>query len=98
VEDSDATITELPLGAPGRVPWWAEHEVALLDIMVHILNDTTRHAGHAGHAGHADILREGLDGRTGIAAQWERRIDTAAREARLAKIDQAARAADPVSM
>jgi hypothetical protein len=67
----------------------------LLDIMVHILNDTTRHAGHAGHA---DILREGLDGRTGIAAQWERRIDTAAREARFAKIDQAARAADPVSM
>jgi hypothetical protein len=63
---------------------------------VHILTDTNRHAGHA------DILREQLDGRTGVAAEHEGRIDTAAREAHCAKIEQAARAAsraqpDPTS-
>lgn len=34
-------------------------DVKLFNIMVHVLGDTTRHAGHA------DILREQLDGRTG---------------------------------
>jgi hypothetical protein len=54
---------------------------------VHVLNDTTRHAGHA------DILREQLDGRTGVAAGHEEQVDTAAREARRAKIERAAKAA-----
>jgi hypothetical protein len=40
------------------VPWWPRPDVKLFNIMVHVLNDTTRHAGHA------DILREQLDGRT----------------------------------
>jgi hypothetical protein len=61
--------------------------VKLLNIMVHVLNDTTRHAGHA------DILREQLDGRTGVAAAYEEQIDTAAREAHRAKIERAAKAA-----
>jgi hypothetical protein len=65
--------------------------VKLFDIMVHMLNDTTRHAGHA------DILREQLDGRTGVAAGHEERIDTAARAAHCAKIEQAARAANPTN-
>jgi hypothetical protein len=39
--------------------------------MVHVLGDTTMHAGHA------DILREQLDGRTGVTAEYEEPIDTA---------------------
>ncbi|MEV4346744.1 DinB family protein [Actinoplanes sp. NPDC049596] len=81
---ADATITALPLDAPGHVPWWPRPDVRLFGIMVHVLNDTTRHAGHA------DILREQLDGRTGSSAE---RIDTAAREAHWTMIERAARAA-----
>jgi len=47
--------------------------VTLFSIMVHVLNDTARHAGHA------DILREHLDGRTGVVAGQQEQIDTAAR-------------------
>ncbi|GIF06966.1 DinB family protein [Actinoplanes siamensis] len=84
-QHADATIKELPIDAPGHVPWWPRPDVKLFNIMVHVLNDTTRHAGHA------DILREGLDGRTGVAAWAEQQIDTAAREAHFAQIEQAAR-------
>jgi hypothetical protein len=84
---SDATISELPANASGRVPWWPHPEVELFTIMVHLLNDTTRHAGHA------DILREQIDGRTGFAAQYEEPIDTAARAALWEKIERAAKAA-----
>jgi uncharacterized damage-inducible protein DinB len=90
-EHSDATIEELALDAPGHVPWWSHAEVTLFSIMVHILNDTTRHAGHA------DILREGLDGRTGVAAAYEGKIDTAARAALCARIERAAKAAEEVA-
>ena len=86
-EHSDATIDALPIDAPGHVPWWPRPEVKLFNVLVHGLNDTTRHAGHA------DILREQLDGRTGTTAEYEEAIDTAAREAYCAKVDQAARAA-----
>jgi hypothetical protein len=59
---SDATIADLPLDAVGAVPWWPEErrEVSLQRIIVHVLSDTTRHAGHA------DILREGIDGAAGL--------------------------------
>jgi Protein of unknown function (DUF664) len=90
-EHADATIKELPIDAPGRVPWWSPPDVKLFNIMVHVLNDTTRHAGHA------DILREQLDGRTGVAAGQEEPIDIAARKAHCARIEQAARAADPTN-
>jgi len=60
-EHSDETINTLAIDAPGYVPWWRE-EVKLFNIMVHILSDTTRHAGHA------DILREQLDGAVGTEA------------------------------
>ena len=53
----------------------------LFNDMVHVLNDTTRHAGHA------DILREQLDGQTGVAAGHQEQIDTAARKAHGAKIE-----------
>ncbi|GAA0797732.1 DinB family protein [Spirilliplanes yamanashiensis] len=84
---AEATVGELPLDARGRVPWWPRPDVDLFAVVVHVLADTTRHAGHA------DILREQLDGRTGEAAAYERPVDAAEREARWAAIEAAARAA-----
>ncbi|MFE1437433.1 DinB family protein [Streptomyces sp. NPDC058739] len=91
-EHSDATISELPLDAPGHVPWWSDPypNTNLFAIMVHVLGETIRHAGHA------DILREGLDGRTGVRAENERQIDEEARAAYRAKIERAARSAAPI--
>ena len=86
-EHADATIRSLPLDAPGDVPWWPRPDVKLFSVMVHVLNDTTRRAGHA------DILREQLDGQTGVAAGQGEQIDTAVREALWMKIERAARAA-----
>ncbi|CAM5282819.1 hypothetical protein SAVIM338S_00167 [Streptomyces avidinii] len=89
---SDATIDELPLDAPGHVPWWPEPSVNtnLFAVMVHVLGESVRHAGHA------DILRESLDGRTGMRAEHEKQIDEQARAAHWAKIEQAARSVAPV--
>jgi hypothetical protein len=84
---ADTTIKELPIDAPGHVPWWPRPDVKLFTIMVHVLQDTTRHAGHA------DILREQLDGRTGVTAEYEEQIDTAARAAYRATIERAAQEA-----
>ncbi|MEU9700994.1 DinB family protein [Streptomyces sp. NPDC047981] len=88
-EHSDATIDELPLDAPGHVPWWPESgsRTNLFAVMVHVLGESNRHAGHA------DILREGLDGRTGMRPEHESRIDEEARAAYCAKIERAARSA-----
>lgn len=88
-EHSDATINELSLDAPGHVPWWPEaySDTNLFVVMLHVLGESIRHAGHA------DILREGLDGRTGLRAEHEKQIDEEARAAYRAKIEQAARAA-----
>ena len=62
---SDATIEALPLDAPGQVPWWPEErrEVVLHTILVHMIAETDRHAGHA------DIVRELIDGATGLRAE-----------------------------
>jgi len=91
-EHTDATINALAIDAPGYVPWWREH-VKLFNIMVHLLSDTTRHAGHA------DILREQLDGAVGVNAQSAALDghDSAFWQARYATIEQAARAADPAN-
>ena len=90
-EHSDATIAELPIDAPGHVPWWPQPDVNLFGIIVHILTETNRHAGHA------DILREQLDGRTGshegggsAASEGE---DAAFWEEYCAKIERAAKLA-----
>lgn len=56
---TDATIDELQLDSLGHVPWWNE-DVPLFNVMLHCLSETSRHAGQA------DILREGLDGSTGV--------------------------------
>ncbi|MFI7286833.1 DinB family protein [Streptomyces anulatus] len=91
-ERSDATINELALDAPGHVPWWPEPHLNtnLFAVMVHVLGETNRHAGHA------DILREGIDGRTGVRAEHEKQIDEEARAAYCAKIERAARTAAPI--
>lgn len=59
---ADATITELPLDAAGRVPWWAaeRNQVTLHRILVHVATETHRHAGHA------DLVRELIDGAVGL--------------------------------
>lgn len=88
-DHADATIRTLPIDARGHVPWWPRPDVKLFSVLVHVLSDTTRHAGHA------DILREQLDGQTGVAAGQREQIDTIAREAHRAKIEKAARAASP---
>ena len=63
----------------------------LFNILVHVLNETNRHAGHA------DILREQLDGAVGTDAGSAARHgrDTTFWESHRAKIEQAAKAADP---
>lgn len=80
---ADTTIESLPIDAPGLVPWWPRPEVKLLNVMVHVLTETNRHAGHA------DILREQLDEAAG-AHPTPSDADWAAHRAR---IDAAARAA-----
>ena len=55
---SDAMITGRPLDAPGR-PDWRDHDVSLRWVLVHMIEETARHAGHM------DILRELIDGATG---------------------------------
>lgn len=59
-EHSDATVDALTLDATGRVAWWQDAEVPLFNILVHLLAETSRHAGHA------DILREAVDGAAGL--------------------------------
>ena len=87
-EHSDATISALPIDAPGHVPWWPRPEVKLFNIMVHIISETSRHAGHA------DILREQLDGAVGTdPAAASQEYDTAYWKSRHATIEQAAKAA-----
>jgi hypothetical protein len=65
--------------------------VKLFNILVHVLTETNRHAGHA------DILREQLDGAVGMDAENMalQEQDAAFWENQRAKIERAARAADP---
>ena len=87
-EHSDATITALAIDSPGHVPWWPRPNVKLFNILVHMLTETSRHAGHA------DILREQLDGSTGTRAQYATsQRDATFWEAQWAKIERAAKAA-----
>jgi hypothetical protein len=61
---ADETIEQLPLAAPGEVPWWRPggRGVTLHRIIIHVTCDLARHAGHA------DIMREQHDGAIG----WQR--------------------------
>jgi len=89
IAHADETIRLLDTDAPGHVPWCPQPDVTLRGVLVHVLAETARHAGHA------DILREQLDGRTGLRPdnlnhephddQWwadhRSRIESAARSA-----------------
>lgn len=55
---ADRVITERSLTDLGR-PAWRESEMSLRWVLVHMIEETARHAGHM------DILRELLDGTTG---------------------------------
>lgn len=59
---SDRIVRACPdLSTPAKVPNPGEaHSVSLRRIVVHMIEETARHAGHA------DILREQLDGSTGL--------------------------------
>jgi hypothetical protein len=61
---SDETMDELELSSAGQVPWWPEErrEVSLHLVLTHMIAETHRHAGHA------DIVRELIDGATGLRA------------------------------
>ncbi|MEV4824339.1 DinB family protein [Micromonospora sp. NPDC049274] len=61
---ADETIDQLPLDAPGQVPWWrpGHQDVTLHRVIAHVTCDIARHAGHA------DIMREQHDGAIG----WQR--------------------------
>ena len=54
---ADATIDALDLRRSGICAMVAEAERDAVQRIVHVLTETTRHAGHA-----ADILREQIDG------------------------------------
>jgi hypothetical protein len=88
-EHSDATITALTADSPGHVPWWPRPDVMLFNVLVHVLTETSRHAGHA------DILREQLDGEVEMdrAAMARRGQDEAFWAGRRAEIERAAKAA-----
>jgi len=88
---SDATIAALDIDAPGHVAWWPRPNVKLFNILVHVLNETNRHAGHA------DILREQLDGAVGTEAGSTplHGRDTTFWENHRAKVERAARTAGP---
>lgn len=74
------------------MPWWPEpfSNTHLFAILVHVLGEANRHAGHA------DILREGIDGRTGMRPEHGQQINEEARTAYYTKIEQAARSAAPI--
>ena len=87
---SDATIDELPLDAPGRVPWWGERgDVTLHLILIHVIAETHRHAGHA------DIVRELIDGAAGYRKESDNLPpgDRAWWESYRAKLERAAKEA-----
>jgi hypothetical protein len=61
--NTDACVAERRLDSPGVVPWWQpeRRNVTLHTVLVHMIQEAARHAGHA------DIVRETLDGRTGLS-------------------------------
>jgi hypothetical protein len=60
---TDACVAERQLDSPGFVPWWPpeRRNVTLHTVLVHVIQESARHTGHA------DIVRETLDGRTGLS-------------------------------
>ena len=92
---ADATIDALPLDAVGRVPWWPADraEVTLHRILVHMIDETSRHAGHA------DIVRELVDGSVWLRDGRENLppVDQAWWQGYTARLERVAREAGPGS-
>lgn len=88
-QHSDVTIDTLAIDAPGHVAWWPRPDVTLFAVLVHVLAETSRHAGHA------DILREEIDGAVGTDAESMASPDHDAAfwAAQRERIERAARAA-----
>lgn len=58
---TEDTIDTLPLDTPGTVPWWPDNsDTTLFRLVVHTMQDLSRHVGQA------DILREAYDGAAGL--------------------------------
>lgn len=86
---SDATVEAFGLDATGVLPGEGGPELSLHRVLVHLVAETQRHAGHA------DVVRELIDGATGLRrgsedmapgdeAWWRghrERVESAAREA-----------------
>ncbi|MDE9365172.1 DinB family protein [Luteipulveratus sp. YIM 133132] len=89
---ADATIEALDLDAPGLVPWWGDsRHVTLHQMLVHVIAESNRHTGHV------DILREQVDGATGMSADSSNLPDYDATRwaAYRERLEQVAQAADP---
>lgn len=87
---AEQTFAETDLVTVGRVPWWSgdRAEVTLHQILVHVLADTSRHAGHA------DILRETIDAAAGYRADHDNLPDGGYDwTAHHARVEEAARVA-----
>jgi hypothetical protein len=76
-EEAASTFADRDLDAEAVVPWWPadRNPVTLGHLLVHMVAETNRHAGQI------DILRETIDGATGLRAgnsnmpddyDWER--------------------------
>ncbi|GAB4086839.1 DinB family protein [Myceligenerans cantabricum] len=60
---TEENIDALPLDTPGTVPWWPDNsDTTLFRLVVHTIEDLSRHVGHA------DIMREEHDGTVGLSA------------------------------
>lgn len=58
---AETGFDQLELESPAEVPWWNKHRRTTLErLMVHMIAETSRHAGHL------DIVRELLDGLAGL--------------------------------
>ena len=82
------TFADRDLDSVGRVPWWSDSEVSLHQILVHMTNETARHAGHL------DIVRETIDGAVGRSADDGNIVDGYDWPAYVEKLEVLARQAD----
>ncbi len=58
---AEAGFDDRDLSSPAEVPWWVKHRHTTLEhLLVHMIAETSRHAGHL------DIVRELLDGKVGL--------------------------------
>ena len=58
-EHAKETIAALDLDSPGQIPTRPYAKVTLGEMLVHMVDETARHAGHM------DIVRESIDGAAG---------------------------------